>query len=96
MQSALSAIRKQKLSVRNTESLVKKMSGAGKKEEKESDEDPYVRSLADELKRAMSTQVRIVYNNGRAESRSITIPPTSSKDLQQSFSRTNKRILKRA
>ncbi len=80
MQSALSAIRKQKLSVRNTESLVKKMSGAGKKEEKESDEDPYVRSLADELKRAMSTQVRIVYNNGRGR---IEIDYYSTDELER-------------
>lgn len=80
MESALSAIRKQKLSVRNTESLVKKMSSAGKKEEKESDEDPYVRSLADELKRAMSTQVRIVYNNGRGR---IEIDYYSTDELER-------------
>ena len=80
MESALSAIRKQKLSVRNTESLVKKMSSAGKKEEKEPDEDPYVRSLADELKRAMSTQVRIVYNNGRGR---IEIDYYSTDELER-------------
>lgn len=80
MESALSAIRKQKLSVRNTESLVKKMSSTGKKEEKESDEDPYVRSLADELKRAMSTQVRIVYNNGRGR---IEIDYYSTDELER-------------
>lgn len=80
MQSALSAIRKQKLSVRNTESLVKKMSGTAKKEEKESDEDPYVRSLADELKRSLSTQVRIVYNNGRGR---IEIDYYSTDELER-------------
>ena len=80
MESALSAIRKQKLSVRNTESLVKKMSSTGKKEEKEHDEDPYVRSLADELKRAMSTQVRIVYNNGRGR---IEIDYYSTDELER-------------
>lgn len=80
MESALSAIRKQKLSVRNTESLVKKMSSAGKKEEKEHDEDPYVRSLADELKRALSTQVRIVYNNGRGR---IEIDYYSTDELER-------------
>jgi len=80
MKSALGAIRKQKLSVRNTESLVKKMSGGGKKEEKEPDDDPYVRSLADELKRAMSTQVRIVYNNGRGR---IEIDYYSTDELER-------------
>lgn len=80
MESALSAIRKQKLSVRNTESLVKKMSATGKKEEKEHDEDPYVRSLADELKRALSTQVRIVYNNGRGR---IEIDYYSTDELER-------------
>lgn len=80
MESALGAIRKQKLSVRNTESLVKKMSSTGKKEERESDEDPYVRSLADELKRTLSTQVRIVYNNGRGR---IEIDYYSTDELER-------------
>ena len=83
MKAALDAIRKQKLSVRNTEALVKKMSGAAKsvaKSEQEQEEDPYVRSLADEFKRALSTKVRIVYNNGRGR---IEIDYYSTDELER-------------
>lgn len=83
MKAALDAIRKQKLSVRNTEALVKKMSGAAKsvaKSEQSQEEDPYVRSLADEFKRALSTKVRIVYNNGRGR---IEIDYYSTDELER-------------
>ena len=83
MKAALDAIRKQKLSVRNTEALVKKMSGAAKsvaKSEEAQEEDPYVRSLADEFKRALSTKVRIVYNNGRGR---IEIDYYSTDELER-------------
>lgn len=83
MKAALDAIRKQKLSVRNTEALVKKMSGAAKsvaKSEQAQEEDPYVRSLADEFKRALSTKVRIVYNNGRGR---IEIDYYSTDELER-------------
>ena len=83
MKAALDAIRKQKLSVRSTEALVKKMSGAAKKAEKgqdEQNEDPYILSLADEFKRALSTKVRIVYNNGRGR---IEIDYYSTDELER-------------
>lgn len=83
MKAALDAIRKQKLSVRNTEALVKKMSGAAKKvakAEETQDEDPYILSLADEFKRALSTKVRIVYNNGRGR---IEIDYYSTDELER-------------
>lgn len=83
MKAALDAVRKQKLSVRNTEALVKKMSGAAKsvaKSEQTQEEDPYVRSLADEFKRALSTKVRIVYNNGRGR---IEIDYYSTDELER-------------
>ncbi|HML95498.1 MAG TPA: ParB/RepB/Spo0J family partition protein [Thermodesulfobacteriota bacterium] len=83
MKAALDAVRKQKLSVRNTEALVKKMSGAAKnaaKAEEAKEEDPFIRSLADEFKRALSTKVRIVYNNGRGR---IEIDYYSTDELER-------------
>ena len=83
MKAALDAIRKQKLSVRNTEALVRKMSGAAKsaaKSEETQNEDPYILSLADEFKRALSTKVRIVYNNGRGR---IEIDYYSTDELER-------------
>lgn len=83
MKAALDAVRKQKLSVRNTEALVKKMSGAAKNAAKSGEaqeEDPFIRSLADEFKRALSTKVRIVYNNGRGR---IEIDYYSTDELER-------------
>jgi ParB family chromosome partitioning protein len=63
----LIAIRKQKLSVRATENLIKKLS----KEKKETPEpggyDPYLKQITDELKRTLSTQVRIVNKKGKGK-----------------------------
>ena len=62
--AALSAIRKQKLSVRRTESLIKNMTRA-KPESEPMNENPYIVRITDELKGALSTQVRIKYNKGK-------------------------------
>lgn len=63
----LNAIRKQKLSVRKTEILVQKLSRGKEEGSKPETENPYVRQIADELKRSLSTQVRIIYNKGKGK-----------------------------
>jgi ParB family chromosome partitioning protein len=61
----LHAIKKKKLSVRTTESLIRNMTREKRAEVKPASTDPYLGRLTDELKAAMSTQVRIIYNKGR-------------------------------
>jgi ParB family chromosome partitioning protein len=61
----LHAIRKKKLSVRTTESLIRNMTREKRAEVKPVSTDPYLERLTDELKGAMSTQVRIIYNKGK-------------------------------
>lgn len=63
--AVLSAIRKQKLSVRSTESLIRNMTRAKKPDSKSANEDPYIGRITDDLKGALSTQVRIIYNKGK-------------------------------
>lgn len=63
--AVLSAIRKQKLSVRSTESLIRNMTRAKKPDLKSANEDPYIGRITDDLKGALSTQVRIIYNKGK-------------------------------
>ncbi|MEW6145048.1 MAG: ParB/RepB/Spo0J family partition protein [Thermodesulfobacteriota bacterium] len=61
----LHAIKKKKLSVRTTESLIRNMTREKRAEVKPASTDPYLERLTDELKGAMSTQVRIIYNKGK-------------------------------
>lgn len=61
----LHAIKKKKLSVRTTESLIRNMTREKRAEVKPVSTDPYLERLTDELKGAMSTQVRIIYNKGK-------------------------------
>ncbi len=63
--AVLSAIRKQKLSVRGTESLIRKMTREKKSESKPVSADPYIERITDDLKGSLSTQVRIIYNKGK-------------------------------
>ena len=61
----LQAIRKQKLSVRRTESLIRNMNREKKSEVNPKVVDPYLQRITDELKGSLSTQVRIIYNKGK-------------------------------
>lgn len=61
----LQAIRKKKLSVRTTESLIRNMSKEKRPGIKPVSADPYLERIADDLKGALSTQVRIIYNKGK-------------------------------
>lgn len=61
----LQTIKKKKLSVRTTESLIRNISRAKRAQIKPASADPYLERLADDLKGAMSTQVRIIYNKGK-------------------------------
>jgi len=63
----LIAIRKQKLSVRTTENLIKKLSKEKKETPEPGGDDPYLKQIADELKRTLSTQVRIVNKKGKGK-----------------------------
>jgi ParB family chromosome partitioning protein len=64
---ALKAIQKQKLSVRNTEQLIKNISKRKKKERTTEPEDIYLKQVVDELKNSLSTQVRIVDKQGKGK-----------------------------
>jgi ParB family chromosome partitioning protein len=61
----LQAIRKQKLSVRMTESLIRNMHREKKSEVSPKVVDPYLQRITDDLKGSLSTQVRIIYNRGK-------------------------------
>lgn len=61
----LHAIRKKKLSVRMTETLIRNMTKERKSAAKPAGADPYIERLADDIKGFLSTQVRIVYNKGK-------------------------------
>lgn len=61
----LQAIRKKKLSVRTTESLIRSLSREKRPGTKPVSADPYLDRAADDLKGALSTQVRIIYNKGK-------------------------------
>lgn len=80
---ALKAIQKQSLSVRNTEQLIKKISKRKKKETITEPEDMYLRQVLDELKNALSTQVRIVDKQGKGK---IEIDYYSSDELERLIS----------
>lgn len=76
----LTAIRKRQLSVRKTESLIQRMSGRQKVEAASEVENPYITQLSDDIKRALSTQVRIKYNNGKGK---IEIEYYSEEELER-------------
>mgnify|MGYP000205432982 CR=1 FL=1 len=80
---ALKAIQKQRLSVRNTEQLIKKISKRRKKGTTTEPEDMYLRQVLDELKNALSTQVRIVDKQGKGK---IEIDYYSSDELERLIS----------
>ena len=80
---ALKAIQKQRLSVRNTEQLIKKISKRKKKETTTEPEDIYLKQILDELKNALSTQVRIVDKQGKGK---IEIDYYSSDELERLIS----------
>ncbi len=63
----LSAIIKQRLSVRMTESLIRKLSQEKKPAAEPKSDDMYLRQMADELKRNLNTQVRIVNKKGKGK-----------------------------
>lgn len=64
---ALNAIQKQRLSVRNTEQLIKNISKRNKKEAPSTTEDIYLKQMVDELKNSLSTQVRILDKQGKGK-----------------------------
>lgn len=64
---ALNAIQKQRLSVRNTEQLIKKISKRNKKDANSEPENIYLKQVVDELKNSLSTQVRIVDKQGKGK-----------------------------
>lgn len=78
----LNAIRKQKLSVRATENLIRKLSRQKKVELEPEGDDLYLRQVVDELKRALNTQVRIVNNKGRGK---IEIEYYSEDELERLY-----------
>jgi len=79
----LLAIRKKKLSVRTTESLIRNMSKEKRSGIKPASADPYLERVADDLKGALSTQVRIIYNKGKGR---IEIDYYSDDELERLLS----------
>ncbi|MEM7009466.1 MAG: ParB/RepB/Spo0J family partition protein [Thermodesulfobacteriota bacterium] len=77
---ALNAIQKQRLSVRNTEQLIKKISKRKKKETTNNEENIYLRQVTDDLKNALSTQVKIVDKGGKGK---IEIDYYSNDELER-------------
>ena len=87
----LKSIRSQNLSVRKTESLIRKISGTRKTSKEPEEENPYVKQIADELKRELSTQVRIIYNKGKGK---IEIEYYSDEELERLSSMLLEKITK--
>jgi ParB family chromosome partitioning protein len=79
----LQAIRKKKLSVRTTESLIRNMSKEKRPGIKPVSADPYLERIADDLKGALSTQVRIIYTKGKGR---IEIDYYSDDELERLLS----------
>jgi ParB family chromosome partitioning protein len=79
----LQVIRKKKLSVRTTESLIRNMSKEKRPGIKPVSADPYLERIADDLKGALSTQVRIIYNKGKGR---IEIDYYSDDELERLLS----------
>ena len=63
----LSTVKKKKLSVRMTESLIRNLSKQKKPPPEPGGDDLYLRRMADELKRSLNTQVRIVNKKGKGK-----------------------------
>ena len=63
----LDAIRKDKLSVRRTEKLVQKISADGEKKANLDESDFYLNHIADELKKVLGTQVKIIDKDGKGK-----------------------------
>jgi len=80
VREALKAIQKQKLSVRKSEQLIQNISKRKKKEAKTGSDDIYIRQIIDELKKSLSTQVRIVYKQGKGK---IEIDYYSNDELER-------------
>ena len=80
LRKALNAITKQRLSVRNTEQLIKKMSTRKKKQAGSEQEDIYLKEVVNGLKNALSTQVRIVDKQGKGK---IEIDYYSNDELER-------------
>ena len=80
LREALNAITKQRLSVRNTEQLIKKISTRKKKQAGSGQEDIYLKEVVNELKNALSTQVRIVDKQGKGK---IEIDYYSNDELER-------------
>ena len=62
---ALEIIRKRGLSVRETESLVRKMSRIKRGQTNDPQEDRFIKRIVDDLKKSLSTQVKILNKNGK-------------------------------
>ncbi|MCZ6865355.1 MAG: ParB/RepB/Spo0J family partition protein [Candidatus Dadabacteria bacterium] len=77
---ALKAIQKQKLSVRKTEQLIQNISKRKKKDAKPRSDDIYIRQITDELKKSLSTQVRIMDKQGKGK---IEIDYYSNEELER-------------
>jgi len=77
---ALRAIQKQKLSVRKAEQLIQNISKRKKKDAKTENDDIYIRQITDDLKRSLSTQVRIVDKQGKGK---IEIDYYSNDELER-------------
>lgn len=77
---ALKAIQKQRLSVRNTEQLIKNISKRKKKDKTTEPENIYLKQVIDELKNSLSTQVRIVDKQGKGK---IEIDYYSNDELER-------------
>jgi ParB family chromosome partitioning protein len=76
----LEAIRSQKLSVRRTEVLVKKLSEDKQTVIRPNDVAPYIKHLTDELKKALGTQVKIIDKGGEGK---IEIEYYSNDELER-------------
>ncbi len=77
---ALRAIQKQKLSVRKTEHLIQNISKREKKNPKPQSDNIYIKQIADDLKRSLNTQVRIVDKQGKGK---IEIDYYSNDELER-------------
>jgi ParB family chromosome partitioning protein len=77
---ALRAIQKQKLSVRKAEQLIQNISKRKKKDAKPQSDNIYIRQITDDLKRSLSTQVRIVDKQGKGR---IEIDYYSNEELER-------------
>jgi ParB family chromosome partitioning protein len=76
----LEAIRREKLSVRRTEVLVRRLSEGKQAVIKPNDVNPYIKHLAEELKKALGTKVKIIDKGGKGR---IEIEYYSNDELER-------------